>query len=155
WNVVIRVGLKFDWHKVMTRHFAHGRHDAFVEGTLADRVAQRKRLGGDDREHVFTHGLKVFCSHWQPSRHTAVHPRTPSRATAPTGHPSRPLPRSMRTRFLRRNSVAHDALKASQVHSGQREAFKRAGKIVQSRQLSLKRDMPKSSWRSGSDRAVG
>ena len=28
-------------------------------------------------------------------------------------------------------------------------------KIVQSRQLSLKRDMPKSSWRSGSDRAVG
>jgi hypothetical protein len=21
---------------------------------------------GDDREHVFTQGLKVFCSHWQP-----------------------------------------------------------------------------------------
>jgi hypothetical protein len=34
---------------------------------LADRVAQPKGAGGDDREHVFTQGLKAFCSHWQPS----------------------------------------------------------------------------------------
>src|SRR5215471_6672987 len=98
----------------MPRHFAYGRHDTFVKGALADCVTQRKGVGGDDREHVFTQGLKVFCSHWQLSRHTAVHPRTPSRDPAPTGHPSRPLPRAMRTRFLRWNSVAHDALKMSQ-----------------------------------------
>ena len=30
WNIVIRVGPKFDWHKLMPRHLAHGRHDAFV-----------------------------------------------------------------------------------------------------------------------------
>src|SRR6267142_1858813 len=68
WNIVIRVGLKFDWHKLMPRHLAHGRHDAFVQRILADRAAQLKGAGGDDREHVFTQGLKVFCSHWQPSR---------------------------------------------------------------------------------------
>lgn len=89
WNIVIRVGLKFEWHKLMPRHLAHGRHDTFVKGTLADCIAPRKSAGGDDREHVFTHGLKDFCSHLQLSRHTAVHLRTPSRATAPTGHPSR------------------------------------------------------------------
>ena len=27
-------------------------------------AAQLKGAGGDDREHVFTQGLKVFCSHW-------------------------------------------------------------------------------------------
>src|SRR6266436_4659074 len=63
WNVGIRVGLIFDWHKLVPRHVAHGCHDAFVKGTLSDCVTQLKGAGGDDREHVFTQGLKVFCSH--------------------------------------------------------------------------------------------
>src|SRR5258706_15346029 len=67
WNIGIRVGLNFDWHKLMPRHLAHSRHDAFVKGTLADCVTQRKRAGGDNREHVFAQGLKIFCSHWQLS----------------------------------------------------------------------------------------
>ena len=50
----------------------------------------------------------------------AVHPRPPSQAVAATGHPSRPLSRAMRRRFLMWNSiaddVAHDTLKTSQVH---------------------------------------
>src|SRR6516164_1838893 len=46
WNIVIRVGLKFDWHKLMPRHLAHGRHNAFVQRILADCVAQRKGAGG-------------------------------------------------------------------------------------------------------------
>jgi hypothetical protein len=65
------------------------------------------------------------------------------------------LPRAIRTGFLKWNPVAHDALKTSQIHQRQRETFKPTGKIVQSRSLSLKRDLPKSSWRSGSDPAVG
>ena len=77
-----------DWHKLMPRHLAHSRHDAFVKGTLADCVTQRKGAGGDDREHVFAQGLKIFCSHWQLS---------------------------MRTRFLKWNLVARDALTTSQV----------------------------------------
>jgi len=32
---------------------------------LPNCVTQRKGARGDDREHVFTQGLKVFCSHWQ------------------------------------------------------------------------------------------
>src|SRR5258708_39298056 len=77
WNIGIRVGLKFDWHKLMPRHLAHSRHDPFVKGILADCVTQRKRAGGDDREHVFARGLKVFCSHWQLSQ------ATPSTSFAP------------------------------------------------------------------------
>src|SRR5258708_16157191 len=55
-----------------------------------------------------------------------------------------------RARFLQWNSVAHHTLKTSrlktvQVHWGQRDAFKRAGNIVQSCQLPLNWDMPKSS----------
>src|SRR5262249_39429488 len=30
WNIFVRVGLKFDWHKRMPRHLAHSRHDPFV-----------------------------------------------------------------------------------------------------------------------------
>jgi hypothetical protein len=52
----------FDLHKLMPRHLAHRRHDAFVKGTLCDDVTQLEGAGGDGREHVFTQGLKV--SHW-------------------------------------------------------------------------------------------
>jgi hypothetical protein len=54
----------------MPRHFAHGRHDSFAKGGLADCVTQLKGPGGNDREHVFTLDLKVFRSHWQLSRVT-------------------------------------------------------------------------------------
>src|SRR5215469_7243444 len=83
WNIGIRVGLNLDWHKLMPRHLAYRRHDTFVKDTLADCVTQRKGAGGDDREHVFAQGLKVFCSHWQLSQ------LVPARA-----HPasSQPLP---------------------------------------------------------------
>jgi hypothetical protein len=47
------VGLKFDWHELVPRHFAYGRHDTFVKGTVSDCVTQRKGFGGDEREHVF------------------------------------------------------------------------------------------------------
>jgi hypothetical protein len=66
----LRVGLKLDWYELMPRHLAHGRHDAFVQGTLADGVTHLKGYCGDDREHLFMQDLKVFCSHWQLSRAT-------------------------------------------------------------------------------------
>src|SRR5258708_38135395 len=105
----------------MPRHLAHSRHDAFVKGTLADCVTQRKRAGSDNREHVFAQGLKIFCSHWQLS---------------------------IGLSSSNWNSVAHDAediARSLEANNG----FKQAGSIVQSRQLPLKRDMAKSSWRSG------
>ena len=57
WDIGIRVGLNLDWHKLMPRHLAYGRHDTFVKGTLADCVTQRKGACGDDREHMLTKGL--------------------------------------------------------------------------------------------------
>ena len=45
WKIGIRVGLKFDWHKLMPRHLAHSRHDALVKGAAAGGEAQAAGRG--------------------------------------------------------------------------------------------------------------
>jgi hypothetical protein len=63
WNVGVSVRVELDWHKLMSRNLAQGRHNPFIKRGLADRVAQLNHPGGNFREHLPTQDLEVFCSH--------------------------------------------------------------------------------------------
>jgi hypothetical protein len=55
--------LEFDRYELMPRDLAHGRHNSFVECSLADQVSYMSRRGENFREHMSTQDLKLFDRH--------------------------------------------------------------------------------------------
>src|SRR4029077_1018652 len=62
-SIGVGVGLKLDRHELMPRHVSHCSHHAFVEGRLAENVADVKYAGGNFHQHALTKYLEIFRAH--------------------------------------------------------------------------------------------
>src|SRR5262249_27770148 len=63
-NVGVGVRLKLNGHEFMSRHVAHRRHHAFVEGCLAEHAAHVNYAGGNFHQHMLTKDLEIVRSHY-------------------------------------------------------------------------------------------
>jgi hypothetical protein len=86
-NLEYAVWLEFEWHELMPRDLTHGRHNSFVECSLADQSIRMNCRGGNFHDHMSAQDLKVFCTHCPTMARTGIRQRKASRGSCESCQP--------------------------------------------------------------------